>query len=356
MSFPNEVPPIKNTACGTEANFFPRNPHFFLLRIIFARRLTRFPDFSIDYGPSRKGNLVAQMLHYKAESCLVAMVDPLFGLKHYRKGLILAVALAVLYGRILYELASDWWNNPDYSHGLILPFITAYLIWRRRGELTATPPSPSILGLLAMLGAVGLLFTGELGAEFFLTRISFLIFLAGLILFFRGWKHLQMLAFPVGLLLLAIPLPAVIFYQLTFPLQLLASSLGALLLEVCKVPVVREGNLIMLPNITLEVVDACSGIRSLFSLTTLTILYGYFLEGRTSFRLILVGLSVPLALFCNGLRIMGTGVLTHYMDLEAAEGFFHTFSGWFLFLTALTSLFLIHRGLDLFQKWQRAKK
>jgi exosortase len=181
------------------------------------------------------------------------------------------------------------------------------------------------------------------------------VLVTGLILFFFGWSHLRLLAFPLGLFLLAIPLPAIIFYQITFPLQLLASRLGSSLLEVSQVPVLREGNLIVLPSTTLEVVEACSGIRSLFTLTTLTILYGYFLEPRVSLRLVLVALSVPLALFCNGLRIMGTGVLTQYISPEAAEGFFHTFSGWFLFSAALLSLFAIHRILGLFVKGVRVK-
>ncbi len=108
-----------------------------------------------------------------------------------------------------------------------------------------------------------------------------------------------------------------------------------------------------MPNITLEVVEACSGIRSLFSLMTLTILYGYFLEGRTSFRLILIAMTVPLALFCNGLRIMGTGILTQYVNPAAAEGFFHSFSGWLVFLIAFASLLVIHRGLNIFKRPER---
>ena len=276
--------------------------------------------------------------------------------KRYYKELIILVGLTILYRQVLRELSWDWWNNPDYSQGLILPFVTLFLLWQRREKLAETPSAPSNLGLAVIIGALGLLFAGELGAEFFLTRISLLIFLAGLVLFFYGWKHLKMVSFPGGLLLLAIPLPAIIFYQITFPLQLVASQLGAIFLEGFRVPVLREGNLIILPNITLEVVEACSGIRSLFSLTTLAILYAYFLEGRTSYRLILVGLSVPLALFCNGLRIMGTGILTQYVNPEAAEGFFHIFSGWFLFATALFSLFLIHRILVRFWKTKQVEK
>ena len=255
--------------------------------------------------------------------------------------------VAILYRRVLYELALEWWNNPDYSHGLLLPFVTAFLIWNRRQQLAAIAPAPTNLGLFVMLGGLGLLFAGELGAEFFLTRISLPVLATGFVLFFLGWSHLRLLVFPLGLFLLAIPLPAVIFYQITFPLQLLASRLGSFFLEASQVPVLREGNLIVLPNTTLEVVEACSGIRSLFSLTTLTILYGYFLESRVSLRVILIALSVPLALFCNGLRILGTGVLSVYWGPQAAEGFFHSFSGWFLFCIAFFSLFAVHKGLAL---------
>ena len=234
----------------------------------------------------------------------------------------LSVLVAFLYRGVLDELAFEWWDNPDYGHGLLLPFVIGFLIWNRREQLAAVAPAPHNLGLLIVVGGLGLLFAGELGAEFFLTRISLPVLATGLILFFLGWGHLRLLAFPLGLFLLAIPLPAIIFYQITFPLQILASRLGSSFLEVTQVPVLREGNLIILPNTTLEVVEACSGIRSLFTLTTLTILYGYFLERRVSVRFLLVALSVPLALFCNGLRIMGTGLLTQYISPEGSRGFF----------------------------------
>ncbi|MBI4443385.1 MAG: exosortase [Acidobacteria bacterium] len=268
--------------------------------------------------------------------------------KRYYKALTILVGLSILYWQALRELSWDWWNNPDYSHGLVLPFVAVYLIWRRKEEWSRQPVAPSNFGLLVMLGGLSLLFLGELGAEFFLTRVSLLVLLCGLVLFFLGWNHFRLAAFPIALLLLAIPLPAVIFYQITFPLQLLASHLGAFLLETSRVPVLREGNLIVLPNVTLEVVEACSGIRSLFSLLTLTVLYGYFFESRLWMRMLLIVLTVPLALFCNGLRITGTGLLTQYVDPASAESFFHGFSGWFIFVVALVSLFTIHRTLVLF--------
>jgi exosortase len=281
--------------------------------------------------------------------------DPFSVARRYWKALTIAALVAILYRGVLRELAIEWWDNPDYSHGLLLPFVIGYLIWNRREKLLTLIPAPSNLGLVVLLGGLALLIGGELGAEFFLARFSLPVLAAGLVLFFLGWGHLRQLGFPLGLFLLAIPLPAIIFYQITFPLQILASGLGSTFLEFWEVPVLREGNLIILPNTTLEVVEACSGIRSLFTLTTLTILYGYFLENRISIRLFLVALSVPLALFCNGLRIMGTGVLTQQISPEAAEGFFHTFSGWFLFSVALVSIFAIHRILGFFVKDNQVK-
>ena len=266
--------------------------------------------------------------------------------KRYYKALIIVAGLAILYRHVLYDLAQDWWNDPDYSHGLVLPFVTAWLIWRRREKLAALPIRPTNAGVLLLIGGLFLFFVGDLGAELFTTRFSLLIFSAGLILFFLGWDHLRMVAFPVGLLVLAIPLPAVIFYQITFPLQILASKLGSFLLETSRVPVLREGNVIVLPSISLEVAEACSGVRSLFTLLTLTILYGFLMEEGLAGRLVLVALTVPLALFCNGLRIMGTGILTQYVSPEAAEGFFHTFSGWFIFIIALVTLMALHKCLD----------
>jgi exosortase len=271
-------------------------------------------------------------------------------LKRHSRALVIAFSILILYRQILYELAIDWYNNPDYNHGLVLPIVIFYLVWRKREKLAATPIAPSNMGLLILLAGLGVLFGGELGAEFFLTRISLLILIAGTITFLWGSKHLRIVAFPLSLFILAIPLPAIIFYQLTFPLQLIASKMGAGFLEAFRVPVLREGNLIILPSITLEVAEACSGIRSLFSLITLTILYAYFLDDGAFWRFILVGLSIPLALLCNGLRIMGTGILTQYVDPEAAEGFFHAFSGWFIFVTALFFLFVMHQGLTLIKK------
>jgi exosortase len=171
--------------------------------------------------------------------------------------------------------------------------------------------------------------------------VSFIGVLAGSIWFVCGSQHLRILLFPLAFLLLMIPLPAIIFNQIAFPLQLIASQFGTSALRVCDVPVLREGNVIVLANTTLEVVEACSGIRFLISLLTLGIVYGYFLDSRLWVRLVIAASTVPIAIVANGLRVAGTGVLAHFYGAEAAEGFLHTFSGWLVFVAAFTLLFVV---------------
>jgi exosortase len=181
-----------------------------------------------------------------------------------------------------------------------------------------------------------------LGAELFTTRISLLILLAGTILFLAGWKMLRAVSFPLAFLILMIPIPVIVYNQITFPLQLLASRFATFWLELVHVPVLREGNVLILPNYSLEVVEACSGIRSLMTLLTLAIAYGYLVERRRWVRYLLALLMLPIAIVSNAIRIMGTGVLTFHFGPKAAEGFFHEFSGWIIFLAALVLMFLCH--------------
>jgi exosortase len=152
--------------------------------------------------------------------------------------------------------------------------------------------------------------------------------------------------FPWIFLLFMIPIPAIVLNQITFPLQLLASKAAAVSLPLLGVPVLREGNIIQLPAMALEVAEACSGIRSLMSLATLAIIYGYLLEPRISIRVILALASIPIAVLANSLRIIGTGLLVQYWDPDKAQGFFHEFSGWVIFVVSLVMLFLLHRVLQ----------
>jgi exosortase len=185
-----------------------------------------------------------------------------------------------------------------------------------------------------------MLIAGTLGAELFVSRVSIVFLIAGTVLFAAGFDALRVLAFPIAFLFLMVPPPAIIFNQIAFPLQLLASRFGEATLQALSIPVLREGNLITLANTTLEVAEACSGIRSLISLLTLGIVYGYFVDPRISIRTIIALSAVPIAIVANGLRVAGTGVAAHYYGVEAAEGFFHTFSGWIVFVVAFALMYL----------------
>jgi len=256
---------------------------------------------------------------------------------------LIALGFAALYRDVLIKLVRDWSQDDNYSHGFLIVPIALYFAWERRDRLMEAPIKPSMLGLIAVILSVIVLAAGELGAELFLTRISILGVIAGSILFVLGWEHLRILFLPVAFLLLMIPIPAIIFNQIAFPLQLLASRFGETTLWAMQIPVLREGNVITLANTQLEVAEACSGIRSLISLLTLGIVYGYFMHPSVWVRTLLALATIPVAILANGFRVAGTGIAAHYYGPEAAEGFFHTFSGWLVFLAAFAMLFVMHR-------------
>lgn len=241
----------------------------------------------------------------------------------------------LLYGPVLLGLAADWWTDDNYSHGfVVLPF-AAYFTWERLGRLRRTRVAPSHAGLVVVLAGLAVYLAGTLGAERFLARVSMLVVLVGGLAWVRGWPTVRVLALPLAFLLLMIPIPAIIFNKLAFPLQLIASQVGERILSLFGIPVLREGNLIILARTTLEVAEACSGIRSLISLLTLGLIYGYFIDGRTGVRTAIALLTVPVAIVANGVRVAGTGIAAHQFGEEAAAGFFHSFSGWLMFVIAL---------------------
>jgi exosortase len=256
--------------------------------------------------------------------------------------------VAAIYYQVLERLVTDWWQIPDFSHGFLLPPFAAYLVWERRITLLATKPAPAWSGIAVMAFGLVVLLLGIYGAELFLSRISFLILLAGLVLCFGGRPFIKELRFPLLVLILAIPLPSLILNQITFPLQIFASKVASDLLPLFAVPVLREGNVIVLPLMKLEVAEACSGIRSLVSLFTMAIIYGYFVERSAMRRVMLALASIPIAIAANAVRIVGTGLCVQYWSPEKAMGFFHEFSGWVIFLVSLACLYTLHRAMRLF--------
>ena len=259
----------------------------------------------------------------------------------------LSASLLWLYAGVARGLVAQWANDEDYSHGFFVLPLALYFVWERRHQLSEAVARPSALGLFVLAGSLLTFVAGQFGSELFLSRVSLIGVLAGLVLFLAGWTHLRLLAFPLAFLLLMVPLPEIIFNRITFPLQMLASQVGEVVIAASGVPVMREGNVLLLPNRALEVAEACSGIRSLMSLTMLAVALGYFTEKRTWARVLIALAAVPIAVAANALRVAGTGLASYWISPDAAEGFFHTFSGWLMFIVALGGLLLFHRLLDL---------
>jgi exosortase len=264
------------------------------------------------------------------------------------QGLLLVGVLAFLYAPVIRLLVFQWWHDADYSHGFLVPVLSAFLIWQRRDKLRLIPRSPSPWGMLVVLASLGLLFLGSLGAELSLTRISLLGTMCGLIVYFTGFKILRAMAFPMAFLLFAIPIPQVVYNEIVFPLQFIASKFATRVLEMLNLfPIMREGNVLVLPHMTLEVVEACSGIRSLMSLLALAAGYGYLVERSIVVRWILVLAMVPLAIVSNGTRVMITAIMANYLGPKAAEGFMHEFSGWVIFVVATIMFLALHSLISL---------
>lgn len=287
----------------------------------------------------------------------------------------IALAIAFVYYRVFAKLGYDWWTDENYSHGLLIPLVIAYIIWTERSRLAAVQWRPATLwGILIILLALLSLWVGAAGAELYVQRISLVLMLVGVVLYFWGAPLLRRLFVPFALLLLALPVPAIIFNKVAFPLQLFASRCAVWFMRLFEIPVLRQGNVIELmpkgahQTKKLEVVEACSGIRSLMTLLTLAVVFAYVTRPRRNDSemqgglwqrvrtydfwraIILVASAIPIAILTNALRVSGTGILAHYYGADVADGFFHTFSGWVMYIVAFLLLFAVGWLLDLLAK------
>ena len=252
-------------------------------------------------------------------------------------------SLAAAYIPVLVRLARQWLDDENASHGLIVAPLAVWLIWSTRARWRAAAVAPNQIGLIVLFGSLAVYAAGMLGAELFLARVSLVGVAAGAVLYIWGWRHLRLVVFPLALFALAVPLPAILLNQVTFPLQLVASRVGEAAISAGGIPVLREGNVLVLADTTLEVAEACSGIRSLVSLVTLAVVAAYFRGGRTAGGVALVLLALPIAVAANAARVAGTGFAAHLWGPSAAEGFFHMFSGWLVFGVAAALMVLSER-------------
>lgn len=289
------------------------------------------------------------------------------------KPLLVAAAVAFAYAAVLAKLAGQWWTDENYSHGLLIPFIIAYILWTERGRFARVELRPRVgWGAGLVSAALLALWAGVAGAELFLQRASLVLLLAGVVVYFFGFAALRLALVPLLLLLLAVPIPAIVFNKIAFPLQLFASRCAVWAMRLFDIPVLRQGNVIELMPLgssttkKLEVVEACSGIRSLMTLATLAVVFAYFTHPRrgadaprrsrlawlnsygTWRSLVLVLSAVPIAIVTNAARVSGTGILARYYGTRVADGFFHEFSGWVVYVAAFLLLFALGWVLDLF--------
>ncbi|WP_036684175.1 exosortase A [Pelobacter seleniigenes] len=250
------------------------------------------------------------------------------------------LAFVAVYFQILNGLYLDWSNDPNYSHGFLVPFISAYFIWQQRERLQQLPAKPANSGLVLIAFSLFVLMVGIAAQEYFTRRASMVFLLAGIVLFLLGWQWLKSLALPIAFLFFMIPLPYIIYDAMAFPLKLFVAKFSVLALKLMGVVVLREGNIIMFPNTVLEVADACSGLRSLMSLLALGVALAVLTQRRKVAMILLVALTVPIAVVTNMFRVIGTGYLAQYYGTAAAEGFFHEFAGMGVFLLAMVLLFV----------------
>ncbi|OQY21953.1 MAG: exosortase [Desulfobacteraceae bacterium 4572_35.2] len=249
--------------------------------------------------------------------------------------------LVLTYWSIVSGMVSDWNNDPNYSHGFLVPLISGYMICQKWPELKSLAVQPNNSGFLAVIGSLVLLILGFAGTEYFTMRVSLVFLLASIVILWFGWVVFRALLFPLAFLLFMVPLPYIVYDALAFPLKLLVAKFSVISLKLMGIAVLREGNIIMFPQTVLEVADACSGLRSLMSLIALAVAYAAFSHTSHIKRIIIVLSAVPIAIVTNMFRVIVTGVLAQHYGAAAAEGFFHEFAGITVFAIAMILLFLL---------------
>lgn len=263
-------------------------------------------------------------------------------LSKYQLGLFAVLVLGIIgiYAGIFQDLYFSWMDDPNYSHGLLVPLISAYFVWQQRQKLEELEVKPANSGIILIVFALLVLFAGVAAQEYFSRRTSFVFLLAGVVLFLFGWQWLKSLALPIGFLFFMVPLPYIVYDAMAFPLKLFVAKFSVISLKLMGVVVWREGNIIMFPQTVLEVADACSGLRSLMSLLALGVALAFFTQKSRGAMVLLVLLTVPIAILTNMIRVIGTGFLAQYYGAAAAEGFFHEFAGMGVFVLAMVLLFV----------------
>ncbi len=254
--------------------------------------------------------------------------------------------LIACYAPMLWQLIKVWASDDNMGHGFFVPAVAGYVVWQRRAQLLSEPRQSCAWGLLIIAWGAIQSVLATLGAELFTQRLAFVISLTGMVVYLGGKRWFKVLAFPLALLLFMIPIPAIIYAQLTLRLQELATIMAEWMLTAVGIPVIRTGNLLELPSQVLNVAEACSGIRSLLSLSFLSLVYAYFRDNRTWVRWVLFLSTIPIAIGANAIRVALTGVLSE-VDTKLAQGAYHEMEGYIVFVIALVALIALHNLINL---------
>jgi len=259
---------------------------------------------------------------------------------HLQLLLILAAFLA-LYFPFIQTLVRDWDANQNYSQGYFIPFVAGYMIWWMRDELAAVEVKPSNWGLALIVLGLLQLFVAKVGSEYFLQRTSMIVVLFGVALFLFGGRFTKAVWLPLAYLIFMIPLPAIVWNRIAFPMQLFSSALTEEVVQLIGIPILREGNVLHLAQTSLEVVDACSGLRSLVNILGLAVGLGFLMNKEAWKRWALFLAAFPIAVIVNIIRLSGTAVLASRYGGDVARGFLHDFSGWLVFVAGIGLLLAV---------------
>ena len=260
--------------------------------------------------------------------------------------LVLLAALLGLYYPVLVAMAHDWSTNDNYSHGFFIPLFSGYMVFAMKVELRNISLWPANWGLFLLLAGVGQLYIARVGSEYFLQRTSLILVLLGMVIFLLGKAMTRKLLLPIAYLLFMVPLPAIIWNKIAFPMQLFSSAVTEVVVRLIGIPIFREGNVLHLAQTTLEVVDACSGLRSLTTMFALSAALAWFSDSTAWKKWVLFLAAAPIAIFANIVRLTGTAGLASVYGGKVAQGFLHEFSGLFTFVVGLMLLVFANKLLQ----------
>lgn len=263
-----------------------------------------------------------------------------------RKFAVLLLVWAAVFSPVVPAMVGTWLNHSDNSHALLVPLIAMYFVWIKREELGRIEISGSAVGGLFLAGTLVVYLVSFVGGIAVFARLMIVFSLFGLLWSCMGWQVVRVLAFPLGFLVFMVPVPDSVLGMVSFPLQLLATKIAAGVIQFCSIPVYREGNMLYFVHTQLEVAEACSGIRSIMSLTMLSVIFAHLSGNGWWRKALLIFSAIPIAMLANILRVSGTGILAHFFGNKVARGFLHEFSGLAVFVFGLVLLFLVFNLLN----------